>query len=160
MHFLLGRQPSFLLFFFKYHTSWGELWPCSLMSHPQPQRMQGKLQTGFREKPPPHTRSNKHCADGAEAIIYLLNTSKLVSSAKDAIISDHVHSRMCSDQRVRENRTQVVVEKVEEHQHAAAHDYEDTDHDGGDVNRLFVLLLCRLVPLQLKVAPGGKQTPR
>lgn len=85
--------------------------------------------------------------------------SKLVSSAKDIIISDRVHSRMCSDQRVRENRTQVVVEKVEEHQHAAAHDYENTDHDGGDVNRLFVLLLCRLVPLQLKVAPGGKQTP-
>lgn len=56
------------------------------------------------------------------------------------------------------NHTQVVVEKVEEHQHAAAHDYKNTDHDGGDVNRLFVLLLCRLVPLQLKVASGGKQT--
>lgn len=53
------------------------------------------------------------------------------------------------------SHTQVVVEEVEEHQHAAAHDYKNTDHDGGDVNRLFVLLLCGLVPLQLKVASGG-----
>lgn len=53
------------------------------------------------------------------------------------------------------SHTQVVVEEVEEHQHAAAHDYKNTDHDGGNVNRLFVLLLCGLVPLQLKVASGG-----
>lgn len=54
------------------------------------------------------------------------------------------------------SHTQVVIEEVEEHQHAAAHDHKHADHDGGDVNRLFVLLLCGLVPLQLKVAPGGK----
>lgn len=65
-----------------------------------------------------------------------------------------IHERV----QINVNHTQVVVEKVEEHQHAAAHDYKNTDHDGGDVNRLFVLLLCRLVPLQLKVASGGKQT--
>lgn len=53
------------------------------------------------------------------------------------------------------SHTQVVVEEVEEHQHTAAHDYKNTDHDGGDVNCLFVLLLCGLVPLQLKVASGG-----
>lgn len=53
------------------------------------------------------------------------------------------------------SHTQVVVEEVEEHQHAAAHDHKNADHDGGDVNRLFVLLLRGLVPLQLEVAPGG-----
>lgn len=56
---------------------------------------------------------------------------------------------------IRVSHTQVVVEEVEEHQHAAAHDYKNTDHDGGDVNRLFILLLSDLVPLQLKVASGG-----
>lgn len=52
-------------------------------------------------------------------------------------------------------RTQVVVEKVEEHQHAAAHDHEHGDHDGGDVNGLLVLLLRSLVPLELQVASRG-----
>lgn len=55
-------------------------------------------------------------------------------------------------------RTQVVVEEVEEHQHAAAHDHKDADHDGGDVHRLLVLLLRHLVPLQLQVAPAGETT--
>lgn len=56
--------------------------------------------------------------------------------------------------------TQVVVEEVEQHQHAAAHHHKHADHDGSDINRLFVLLLRRLVPLQLKVAPGGKAKRR
>lgn len=55
-------------------------------------------------------------------------------------------------------RTQVVIEKVEEHQHAAAHDHEHADHDGGDVHRLLVLLLCTVIPLVLHVASAGGET--
>lgn len=54
-------------------------------------------------------------------------------------------------------RTQAVVEEVEEHQHAAAHDHEHADHDGGDVHRLLVLLLCAVVPLVLHVASAGRR---
>lgn len=56
---------------------------------------------------------------------------------------------------VRICRTQAVIEKVQEHQHAAAHDHEHTDHDGGDVHRLLVLLLCTVVSLVLHVASAG-----
>lgn len=52
-------------------------------------------------------------------------------------------------------RTQVVVEKVEEHQHVAAHDHEHTDHDGGDVHRLLVLLLRSVVSFVLHVTSAG-----
>lgn len=51
--------------------------------------------------------------------------------------------------------TQVVVVKVEEHQHAAAHNNKHADHNGGDIHRLLVLLLCGLIPLELQVASGG-----
>lgn len=55
-------------------------------------------------------------------------------------------------------RTQVVIEVVEEHQHAAAHDHEHTNHDGGDIHRLLVLLLCAVIPLVLHVASAGGET--
>lgn len=55
-------------------------------------------------------------------------------------------------------RTQVVVEEVKQHQHAAAHDHEHADHNGGDVYRLFVLLLCSVVTLVLHVASAGGET--
>lgn len=55
-------------------------------------------------------------------------------------------------------RTQVVIEVVEEHQHAAAHDHKHTNHDGGDVHRLLVLLLCAVIPLVLHVASAGGET--
>lgn len=103
--------------------------------------------------------------DRAEASIYLLLTSKwiqrfcFVNAAVEAELLLIASIRGCAEitsvcERV--SRTQVVVEEVEEHQHAAAHDHKHADHDGGDVHRLFILLLCGLVPLQLEVAPGGK----
>lgn len=57
-------------------------------------------------------------------------------------------------------RTQVVIEEVEEHQHAAAHDHKDADHDGGDVHRLLVLLLGAVVPLVLHVASACEENNR
>lgn len=54
--------------------------------------------------------------------------------------------------------TQVVIEEVEQHQHAATHDHEHTDHDGCDVHRLLVLLLGAVIPLVLHVAPASRQT--
>lgn len=55
-------------------------------------------------------------------------------------------------------RTQVVVEKVKEHQHVAAHEHEHADHDGADVHRLLVLLLCAVVPFVLHVTSAGGET--
>lgn len=52
----------------------------------------------------------------------------------------------------------MVVEEVEKHQHAAAHDHKHADHDGGDVHCLLVLLLRAVVPLVLHVASAGGQT--
>lgn len=60
---------------------------------------------------------------------------------------------------VRICRTQAVIEKVQEHEHAAAHDHKHTDHDWGDVHRLLVLLLRAVIPLVLHVASvGGENT--
>lgn len=53
-------------------------------------------------------------------------------------------------------RTEVVVEEVEQHQHVAAHEDEHTDHDGGDVHRLLVLLLRAVVSFMLHVTPENK----
>ena len=55
-------------------------------------------------------------------------------------------------------RTQAVVEKVEEHQHVAAHEHEHTDHYRGDVYCLLVLLLHPVIPLVFHVSSRGGET--
>lgn len=77
---------------------------------------------------------------------------------KEPTLSVTLHlfwSMMCACVCVRICRTQAVIEKVQEHQHAAAHDHEHTDHDWGDVHRLLVLLLRAVIPLVLHVASAG-----
>lgn len=154
--FLLCRQPSFI----KISHFLG--WTTALLPNESFQTTMNaeKITDWIQSKTTPHTVINT--VQMEPQLLYISSSHQSGSKLRFFSIQRRYHLWLCSFTNVfwsmaceSVSHTQVVVEEVEEHQHAAAHDYKHTDHDGGDVNRLFVLLLCGLVPLQFKVASGG-----